>query len=792
MVQPCLDIFNTMNNYIRSIITFFLAVMFFACEKPETPPIDPQEPENGFVEAVPDTVTFINSQVIYYGGEGRDEMSDCWVIKLYTDMELDMVGNPIGPGAVAQLLLNVKYNESQDADPDFLKGVYREMANSGSIAPGTFVSGYMTTLDLPGMTIDLADGTFYADVPSGSTTMDYDLIDEGALKISKGEDGQYHIEGVMVGKKYTKRYFKWSGEIDPRVNVPEEIPNSTLTSDLEDISFTQSQLQDKKDYFYLMDESYRCLLLYLADPSVDMSASRPAGDGAVLRLEVLVPWDVDIYEDGLPEGTYTMTERNLDTSIDKDNIVPGAAVPGLPNVFEAWKVSGSWYYELKEGVWGETYARIDKGTITVTKDESGDPVVIYDLLDCQDFPRKITGQTSLKNMQVGTNKPKPEKPVLEENTYIVDDVLGHFGSVALSNIGDYVCIAASPTEGVSDFDAIFEQDEYFYVAISPLLNGKEFDMKSEQKVFTVMSTLEGAYLESVAPDLTDEITSGKCTFNYTDGVAAVDVSLVLADGSELSVKLSAEDQGIVVNENIFAIDGNEKPIRTAFRQLEDGNVALYLTPAGISFFEDLQIATYYAYIILDDTQCNGRALTPSDIVAVGYVDNFNELIVDSNEVGAIGTIKVLADPDNPAHYVVSADVDLAGSTLKLRYDGLTLDASVVEVVESEVIYKGKSLAIKDVVLDRQPNAEGVCHVLIQTERDDVITISLPTKFLDGNAHGFSQSPDLYIEYDGSVYSKATGSSGTVTIGVKDGIMKLEATNYNNLEIIYEGPYEEVI
>ena len=102
-----------------------------------------------------------------------------------------------------------------------------------------------------------------------------------------------------------------------------------------------------------------------------MSANRPAGNGAVLRLEVLVPWNIDIAKDGIPEGTYTMVTRNLDTSIDKDKIVPGVAIPGLPNVFEAWKVSGSWYYDLLDGVWGETYARIDKGTITITKDAAG-------------------------------------------------------------------------------------------------------------------------------------------------------------------------------------------------------------------------------------------------------------------------------------------------------------------------------------------------------------------------------------------------------------------------------------
>ena len=784
-----------MKNSFPLFIIIVSAILIFACEKPGQPqqPVGPQpKPDQGFVEAVPDTVIFTNADFIYYGDIAGESSSDDWVVKLYTDMEIDNLGNPVGPGTVTQLQLNAIYDENQTADPSNLKGVYREMMNSGNFAPGTFVSGYMVRMDLPGQTIEMADGTFYADLSEGSVQMDYDLIDEGAISIVSEEDGTYTIEGVLVGKKYTKRYFRWTGHVEPRGAVPEEIPNSTLATDLEGISFSQSQLQDKKDYFYLMDESYRCLLLYLADPSVDMSSSRPAGDGAVLRLEVLVPWDIDIYKDGLPEGTYTMTARNLDTSIDKDKIVPGVAIPGLPNVFEAWKVSGSWYYELKDGVWGDTYARIDKGTITVTKDDSGSPVVIYDLLDCQDLPRRITGQTSLKDMQIGTKKPEPEKPVLEDNAYSLNGNVNSFASVAVSNIGEYICIAASPTEGVSDFDAIFEQDEYFYVAISPLLNGEEFDMKSEQKVFTVMSTIDGAYLESVASGLTDEITSGKCKFNYADGIASVDVNIVLTDGAELSVKLSAEEQGLVVNKNIFAIDGNEKPVRTAFRQIEDGNVALYLTPAGISFFEDLGIATYYAYIILDDTQCNGRTLSPSDVVAVGYVDNLNELIIDSNDVRTTGTIRVQSDPDNPAHYIVSADVDFAGSTLKLRYDGQTLDANVEEVVENEIVYNGNSLGIKNVMLDRKQGAADVSNVMIRTERDDVITISLPAKFLDGNAHGFSQSPDLYIEYDGVKYSKANGSSGTVTIGVSGDMIKIEATNYNNLEIIYEGQYEEVI
>lgn len=390
----------------------------------------------------------------------------------------------------------------------------------------------------------------------------------------------------------------------------------------------------------------------------------------------------------------------------------------------------------------------------------------------------------------GTDNPNPEKPALGENAYELDGVQASFGSVALSNIGDYICIAATPSEGVEAFEEIFDQEEYFYVAISPLLNGKEFDMMTETRVFTVMSTLEGAYLESVAPTLTDEITSGTCVFGYKEGVAVVEASLVLADGSELSVKMSAEEPGIVVNENVFAIGGNEKPVRTAFRMIGDGTTTLYLTPAGIEYFDDIDITTYYAYIILESGKCHGRTLSVEDVIAVGYADNFNELIVDSREVATTGTLNIAADPNDVAHYVVALDLDFAGTSLKIRFDGETLDALAKEVVTNEVVYNGTSLGIKEVYVDLMPNPESLTTtVMIVTERDDIVYITVPDNYLDGNAYGFSQSQNLYIKYDGVVYSKANGYSGTVTVGFDDDIIKINATNYDNLEITYEGPYE---
>ena len=305
-----------MKNF-NKILCLALIAGVFGCDKPD--PVVPEGPENevpevpevteeGYIESVPDTVVFTNSQFIYNGDDIGTAESDGWVIKLYTDMEIDDYGNPVGPGSVVQMLLNVAYDENQSADPSMLDGRYSEMMNSGDFSAGTFVSGYLAYIDIPGGRIEMADATFYADVKDGTTEMDYDLIDEGAVEIVGNDDGTYTITGVLVGKKYTKRYFTWTGTVSPESHVPEQIPNSTLTVDFMGATFAKAQIQDKGDRFYLMDQSYRCFLLYLVDETVDLSSYRPAGDGFVLRMEILVPWDTDI-NDGIPAGVYEMVQR---------------------------------------------------------------------------------------------------------------------------------------------------------------------------------------------------------------------------------------------------------------------------------------------------------------------------------------------------------------------------------------------------------------------------------------------------------------------------------------------------
>lgn len=384
---------------LLGLATALLSIISYCgCSEKELPQKDKgpsgSDIVDGFTEAVPDTISFSNAEFIYNGDDIGEGLSDGWVVKFYTDMKIDDSGAPIGPGCLMQLLLNVRYDKAQSADPEFLPDTYTPMASSTDFSPGTFVNGYMTYIDLPTGRMEMADATFYADVQNGTTELKHDLIDEGRIYITDNGNGIFSINGVLVGDRFTKRHFKWTGKVDPQNAVPQGPQNSTITADIKDLDLTKGLLQDKGDCFYLQDNSYRCYLLFLGSDGIDLSASKPAGTGELIRLEVLVPWESRL-EDGVPAGTYTMTARNADTSVDRDSIRPGAAVPGLPNRFSYPYISGSWYISMQDGSWSDRYARIDTGTITVSREEDGRHTVAYDLKDCQSPARSIKGSHTL-------------------------------------------------------------------------------------------------------------------------------------------------------------------------------------------------------------------------------------------------------------------------------------------------------------------------------------------------------------------------------------------------------------
>ncbi len=356
--------------------------------------------DDAFIEKEATTITLTEAEVYYNGDDIGDATSDGWIVKLYTDMEMDQMGNLVGPGSVIQLLLNVEYESEQRPNLAKLVGEYSAQSNSGDFSSNTFVYGYMDYIDLPDGRHERPDATFYASLAEGSTTMDIDLIDDGKVVIVENADGTLTIKGTLVGKQCRKRNFEWTGNVEPKSQVVERVPNSLLTSDLQLTNLTKAHIQDKGDSFYLGNESYRNLLIFLAEDSISFEWGNPKGSGDVLRLELLVPWETDLAEDGVPAGEYPMLTRNADTSFDKESITPFHFISGLPDRFTVPYWSGAWYVKYADGKWGDSYARIDGGMVVVERGEDGSHRFICDLTDCSSPSFAIKADVVITNENI--------------------------------------------------------------------------------------------------------------------------------------------------------------------------------------------------------------------------------------------------------------------------------------------------------------------------------------------------------------------------------------------------------
>lgn len=383
-----------MKRKFRIIIPILVFTAFAAgCRKDNAPGNqDDTKKDDGFEELVPERPEYVSAALSYYGSAGLTT-SDYWVISLYTDMETANDGTMTGPGQTIRLAVNAQYNEKQSADIKYLIGEYTQPSNSGDYSPGTFMTGYINEIDGPGGKEQKPAGTYFGNLPSGSTDIEADLLREGGFTITDNGDGTYTVEGILVGTDYLKRYFSYTGQLtvnDSSGEDPDEkVPNSNLEADvdLSLISFTQSSLTDNGDFFFLGDESYRIFVLYIAEDGVALSekAGTPSGKGKLMRIEFSVPYATNV-EDGIPEGEYTIMKRT-GGGIAREDIVPFRVVEGRPDVFE--NNTGTWYQEIDGSGWIE-YARIADGSVTVVRNGSGHKLTI-DLKDCSDPAWSLNG-----------------------------------------------------------------------------------------------------------------------------------------------------------------------------------------------------------------------------------------------------------------------------------------------------------------------------------------------------------------------------------------------------------------
>ena len=345
---------------------------------------DAENPEGGKpggedVNPAPEVVEFVNSNLVYWGDEDGVG-TDHFVLTLYTDMEVDAAGNPIGPGKIMAFSLNVPPFASGTTEFPLPEGTFDAAPNGYTFNEWTFNLGYMNQMDLPTGKVEVPAGSFYGDVKAHSTSVDADLLSGGKMTVKRSADGEYTISGVLVGDLSLKRYFTYTGKLTTidRHGSTEEIPNSTLNADLTLNEWAQARLQDKADFYYLQDESCRVLELYLAEEGVGLAETWPTGNGRVLKVEFFVEWATDVTQ-GIPAGTYKVVARDEESKgILREFLKPGGIASGYPNVFTY--PAGTWYEKISNGTMKE-YARIDAGTMTVVRDGDKHTLTI-DFIDC--------------------------------------------------------------------------------------------------------------------------------------------------------------------------------------------------------------------------------------------------------------------------------------------------------------------------------------------------------------------------------------------------------------------------
>ena len=774
---------NVMRRFIYAVATLLCFIIMMSCAEESNNASD-----LGYQEKELESIVFTNAELIYCGDAVGEGISDGFVVKLYTDMEFDIMGNPIGEGHIMQLMLNSPYSESQEASLDIIKGEYTSQSNSGDFSPGTFVYGYMSYIDLPNGRIELPDATFYAYIPEGKIDMDVDLLDDGKLTIVANEDGTLTISGTLVGKQCRKRKFEWHGIAEIRSEVIEQVPNSLLNSDMELTSFTQAHFDDCGDYFYLGDNTYRDILIFLAEEDIVFEWGKPKGTGNVLRLELLVPYDTDI-RNGIPAGTYPMLVRNADTSFNKEDITPYHAVPGLPNRFTVPYWSGCWFVEYEDGAWADNYARIDGGVVTVERDSDGTHRFICDLEDCSEPRFKITTDVTIANDKILGIEDNSAEVELDVNCYSIDGNVGELNSVALEMLGEDIYIVGTPTKDITSAMDMFECEEFIYAAVSPVLVGKEIDLVAEERTYTIISTLKGAIIESLSPGATDEISEGKMTFDYEDDVAVVKGEVTLKDNTELKFHLSATKQ-VVINENIITRGSEEKPLRSAFYMEEGGLTYLYFTPAGIDYFSELEITTWYLYMVFESSLADGAKhdISASALEMFGVVDNLepdNSFDITADDMaGATGDFTITRH--SAGSYQAIVNIAVAGVTYKVEFNGVCISADYEPEEKSNYfIFNGKEYEMYSAML----TTEGELYKFsFNNSGGKPVELTAPQSFFNGSSYGFSQSPDFTVMYNRRTYSKANGDSGTLTAVYNADTQNLELyfTNYAGLEFSYKG------
>ncbi|MBR6656167.1 MAG: hypothetical protein IKL20_06155 [Alistipes sp.] len=374
------------------------------------------------------------------------------------------------------------------------------------------------------------------------------------------------------------------------------------------------------------------------------------------------------------------------------------------------------------------------------------------------------------------------------NSYSINENKAQLQSVAVDMLGENIYIVATPTANLTTAAEIFESDEYVFVAVSPLLVGKTFDLKTESKLYTVTSTLSGAKLDNVTPSDNKAISAGTATLSYENGVAVVKADITLKSGTVLKVHASAANE-LSLNNNIISRGDEYKPLRAAFYDEGDYSTTLYFTPAGAEYYGELEDVSWYMYIGVSNLLLDGKTHSLAELGGTssfefGVIDNVSDM--KSTEImagflrGATGEFTILKTA--AATYKADINITIQGVTYTASFEDECISVDYApEKPTNFFTYKGTDYTVLSATLTQ--GAE-VWSVEIATSSGKNVVLNAPKAFFNSGdgGRGFSQSADFTVEYDGTVYSKANGYSGTIISAYDEATQHLALDFFNNSDV----------
>lgn len=382
----------------------------------------------------------------------------------------------------------------------------------------------------------------------------------------------------------------------------------------------------------------------------------------------------------------------------------------------------------------------------------------------------------------GNGDGEKELPV---NSYSLSGTPTQLKSVAVDMSGENIYIVATPKANLTTAADILQSGEYLFVAVSPLLVGKEFDLKTESSLYTIMSTLGGAPLKEVTPESNSEVKAGTVKFTYESGVAVVKASITLTNGKEFKFHISSEKE-VVVNENTIARGSEEKPLRAAFYHEEEGFTYLYFTHSQVYYFEELvDMALWYFYIAVPSSCVNGQQQTigRESLARFTVVDALNSdkgVDIFGDELkGGSGNYTITRNGEG--NYTVDIDITVNGVSYKVSFDGECVSVlDKPEIKTNYFNYKGIEYKISNAAL---ANGSSVWFVYLDNTSGEPIVLCAPESFFTGGGiFGFSQSADFTVSYGDRTYSKANGDNGTLEVSFDSSNNEMSLHFFNNADI----------